>query len=182
MKNLKRIAALIFAITALFTAACSKDEEKTPEKQTVDYSEVVNTDADEGVPVLIEEYYAKNGDTTNPGIKVTNLEEKKVQRVDVYIFAWDDRGEPLISLWGEPYGIENVIPSDASTGQSTPLGKDETYIYRTLDQMDFPGLKNQIQPRIVAVAKDIYYEDGTVWENPNYDKLKEKYASKAYTK
>lgn len=118
-------------------------------------------------PIKIISYRLESNSIGNPEIiiKAKNESDQIVKSYTVAIFAYDKEGVP-VSLGFNSYIKTLNYDHSIKPGETTPGN-----IYWTFYGMyDKNSMKN-----VVAVVKEVSFFDESVWENPSYGALCEKY-------
>lgn len=118
---------------------------------------------------------------------LTNDTDKTVTETKYCMLAYDENGSPLKLYWKFlDSSIESSFENMVQSKENILSGQTQDYrggwsLYDGEIMKDFPkvgnGEANQVS-YVLLCLKQVVFEDGTVWSNPNYENWFETYAGK----
>lgn len=143
------------------------------------------------VPVTIEKMEIRYYEDKNPNGRwpyihwiLNNNSDKTISDYEMVCLAYDKDGKPLELIW-EQFALTD---GDKITGFTSQSDKSYEQVITLSDKPILPGAKEDLNggwslwdgwdqakgthtvEHVLACMKQITFEDGTVWENPDYEK------------
>lgn len=142
-------------------------------------------------PVTIEEMELRYYEDKNPNGRwpyihwiLNNNSDQTISDYEMVCLAYDKDGEPLELIWEQ----SALTDGDKITGFASQSGKSYEQVITLSDKPILPGAKEDLNggwslwdgwdqakgthivEHVLACMKQVTFEDGTVWENPDYEK------------
>ncbi len=183
MKNLKKVCSIIFF--TCFLAGCSLNSRTVNDELKITEEKDKNLDKNISNEEYVEIEFSKikhNGTEQNSRTIYSCIYNNTPYTITGYqkgMLAFDNEGNPLEIYW---IGIDSSVPSSyyhlyECTDERILSGETTNPVGWTLESMrgDKENEKYDQIEYVLYNFKEIYFENGSTWENPNYEAWLKKY-------